>query len=772
MICWSCVPISLRSRTCLGHRPYNAGAALPLPAGPIRIAGIFSSRAVPRGASSARRRAGTSQALPDEPPRDLQHRPPAPPPPPPHPAACPGCRSPSRRRSPAGRPPRAAATSLRWSPTSTARCRSPRASATVPSRCAGSGLRDGKLSPPPIAANSPPTPSASSISRAGAAGLLVQTASRQPAAAATCSRRLDAGEQPGGLVRVRRVVRHVGADRAVLGLGAAAQQDALRQRLQPVADHRPQLVGVDPAPARGGPASGWPPPSARPRCRPACRPDPAPAGAARAGRRGRPGSSGSCGHPTRELITPRRCRGFDIHPPGQLPPETMSPPVDATAILLAAGLGTRMKSALPKALHPLAGRPMLRHLLDGCASVFSGCVVVAGPDMPALERAAAPWPVVVQQQRLGTAHAARQAVPLFGRGDVAVLYADNPLVTPATLRRLLETRRRGDADLALLASAPGRSRPLRPPGDGTGRGRRRDRAAHRRARRRDPGRARDRPVQRRRAVRRGRPPGRLAGAGPRRQRRRRVLPDRRGGAGRRRGRPWCAPSRRRRPSCAASTRAPSWPWPRPRSSTACARRRWRAGATLVAPETVFLSADTVLGPRRHRASACGVRPPASPSGVRRRDPRLQPPGRGGRRCARAMDRPVRAAAPPAPWSAKAAHVGNFVELKATDLGPGAKANHLAYLGDASVGAAAATSAPGTITCNYDGAAKHRTRIGAGRVRRLQRHAGWRPGRARRRAAFVAAGSVVTEAVPADALAFAAAPARRPGPAAARCCARA
>ena len=83
--------------------------------------------------------------------------------------------------------------------------------------------------------------------------------------------------------------------------------------------------------------------------------------------------------------------------------------MSATAILLAAGLGTRMKSALPKALHPIAGRPMLAHLIDSCTAAFEHIVVVVGPGMEALAKVAAPYPVVVQQQRLGTAHAALQA---------------------------------------------------------------------------------------------------------------------------------------------------------------------------------------------------------------------------------------------------------------------------------------------------------------------------------------------------------------------------
>ena len=97
-----------------------------------------------------------------------------------------------------------------------------------------------------------------------------------------------------------------------------------------------------------------------------------------------------------------------------------------------------------------------------------------------------------------------------------------------------------------------------------------------------------------------------------------------------------------------------------------------------------------------------------------------------------------------------AHVGNFVELKKTRLGAGAKANHLAYLGDSQIGARTNIGA-GTITCNYDGAKKHPTRIGEGAfvgsnstlVAPLEIGDG----------AYLGAGSVITETVPADALAI-------------------
>jgi len=97
-----------------------------------------------------------------------------------------------------------------------------------------------------------------------------------------------------------------------------------------------------------------------------------------------------------------------------------------------------------------------------------------------------------------------------------------------------------------------------------------------------------------------------------------------------------------------------------------------------------------------------------------------------------------------------AHVGNFVELKNAELGAGAKANHLAYLGDTEIGAGTNIGA-GTITCNYDGFRKHRTKIGEGvfvgsnatLVAPLEISGG----------AYVAAGSVITEAVPPEALAL-------------------
>jgi bifunctional UDP-N-acetylglucosamine pyrophosphorylase/glucosamine-1-phosphate N-acetyltransferase len=182
------------------------------------------------------------------------------------------------------------------------------------------------------------------------------------------------------------------------------------------------------------------------------------------------------------------------------------------------------------------------------------------------------------------------------------------------------------------------------------------------------------------------------------------------------------------------------------------QRRLRAramdeGATLVAPETIYLAADTKLGRdvtvHPHVVFAGGVTVGAGTE--IRSFSHLE----GVQVGENAMVGPF-ARLRPGTRIGAGAHIGNFVELKNTSLGAGAKANHLAYVGDASVGAKANIGA-GTITCNYDGIAKHRTEIGAGAftgsnstlVAPVRLGAG----------AYVTAGSVITEDVEADAMAF-------------------
>jgi len=171
------------------------------------------------------------------------------------------------------------------------------------------------------------------------------------------------------------------------------------------------------------------------------------------------------------------------------------------------------------------------------------------------------------------------------------------------------------------------------------------------------------------------------------------------------------------------------------------------GVTLTAPETVFLCTDTtfgqditigpnvVFGPGVSVESNVEIRAFSHLEGCTIRE--------------RAIIGPFARLRPGADIG-EAAHIGNFVEVKATKIGPGAKANHLAYLGDADIGARSNIGA-GTITCNYDGFAKHRTTIGAdvfiGSDSILVAPVEIGNG------AMVTAGSVVTENVPPNAMAF-------------------
>jgi bifunctional UDP-N-acetylglucosamine pyrophosphorylase/glucosamine-1-phosphate N-acetyltransferase len=415
--------------------------------------------------------------------------------------------------------------------------------------------------------------------------------------------------------------------------------------------------------------------------------------------------------------------------------------MSATAILLAAGHATRMKSALPKALHPIAGRPMLAHLIDSCTAAFEHVVVVVGPDMPAVEKAAAPHAVVVQQQRLGTAHAALQAADHFGDGDVAVLYADNPLITPATLGRLRQRRAAGDVGLALLAM-----RPADPARYG------RVIAQHGFV---------DRIVEWADATPEERAET-LCNAG--------VLC---AGAGRMRE--WLqavgndnakgeyyltdvVALARAEGVLVAAVEAPEAELRGINSRIELAEAEaavqaglrlaaMAAGVTMTDPASVFLCTDTrfgtdvtlgpnvVFGPGVTVESGVEIRAFSHLEGCH--------VGRG------AIVGPFARLRSGTVLGARA-HVGNFVELKAARLGEGAKANHLSYLGDAEIGAGTNIGA-GTITCNYDGFAKHRTTIGAnafiGSDAVLVAPVTVGDG------AFVTAGSVITADVAPDAMAF-------------------
>ena len=413
------------------------------------------------------------------------------------------------------------------------------------------------------------------------------------------------------------------------------------------------------------------------------------------------------------------------------------------AIILAAGQGTRMQSVMPKVMHRIAGRPMIQHLIAACEGVFERIIIVAGPAMPELQKAVLPHASVVQAERLGTGHAARMAAPLLEgfAGDVAVLYGDNPLVSRATLERLVAIR--AEADLGMLAMRPA------------------DPARYGRVVQDAAGDV-ERIVEWADASEVERAIG-LCNAGvvcaawPDLWRWLAALKNhnRQGefyltdvvGAARaegRRNRAVEAPEAELRGINSRVELAAA-------EAEIQSQLRLSAmvnGATLTLPETVCFAWDTRLGRdvvvEPHVVFAPGVTVEEGAT-IRAFSHLEQCVVRSG-----AIIGPY-ARLRPGTEVGPRAHVGNFVELKAATLGEGAKANHLSYLGDVTVGAGANIGA-GTITCNYDGVDKHRTVIGAGAFIGSDT-ALVAPVRVGERA-LVAAGSVITEDVPDDALAIA------------------
>ena len=136
----------------------------------------------------------------------------------------------------------------------------------------------------------------------------------------------------------------------------------------------------------------------------------------------------------------------------------MSEPRDRAIVILAAGKGTRMKSAHAKVLHPLGGRALVRHVLDTCRPLGAGrTVVVVGHQAETVEKACDGYGAkfALQTEQRGTGHAvliARDAALGAFRGDVVVLYGDVPLLTEGTIRRLLAKHRSTGSAVSLLTS--------------------------------------------------------------------------------------------------------------------------------------------------------------------------------------------------------------------------------------------------------------------------------------------------------------------------------
>ncbi|BAV64484.1 bifunctional N-acetylglucosamine-1-phosphate uridyltransferase/glucosamine-1-phosphate acetyltransferase [Sphingobium cloacae] len=412
-------------------------------------------------------------------------------------------------------------------------------------------------------------------------------------------------------------------------------------------------------------------------------------------------------------------------------------------IILAAGQGTRMKSSLHKVLHPVAGRPMLLHLLASVAELQpERQVVVVGAGRDQVEKAVEGKGVAiaVQDRQLGTGHAVAQAHDALEgfAGDVLILYGDVPLVRTETMRAMLDRLARGDEPRAVvLGFRPADTAAYgRIVADGQG-------IIEKMVEYKDAS-AAERAVT-------------LCNSGLMAVRSTDlfVLLDSIGNdnaAGE-----YYLPDIVMLPgaqSAVIETEAWEVAGINSRIELAGVEALWQArrrvdamrdGVTLVAPETVFFSHDTLLGRDVVVEPNVVFGPGVSVADdvVIHAFSHLE----GARVESGAEIGPYARLRPGAKIGPKA-KVGNFVEIKKAELAEGAKANHLSYIGDASVGAGANIGA-GTITCNYDGFLKYRTEIGTGAfigsnsalVAPVKIGDG----------AIVGAGSTVTADVPADAL---------------------
>jgi bifunctional UDP-N-acetylglucosamine pyrophosphorylase/glucosamine-1-phosphate N-acetyltransferase len=404
-----------------------------------------------------------------------------------------------------------------------------------------------------------------------------------------------------------------------------------------------------------------------------------------------------------------------------------------------------MKSAVPKVLHPIAARSMLGHVLAAVAAAgIEDAVVVAGPgraDVEAEARRVCPGAaVVVQHERRGTAHAVLAAREHLARQrHVVVLYGDTPLIRPETIRRLLGGLAGGAAVsvLGFRAAKP----------EGYGRLVMEGPRLLRIVEERDAT-AEERAIDLCNA-------GMMALAGTAALDLLEAI-----GSANAKGEFYLTDAveiaaARGLASVATLVDGDEVHGVNDRGQLAAAeavvqrRLRQRAmeeGATLVSPETVFLAHDTTLGRDVLIEPFCVFGP-----GVTVGD------GAVIHAFSHLEGAVVEGGASVGPYArlrpgtrlAAGSKIGNFVEVKAGEIGAGAKVNHLSYIGDATVGAGANIGA-GTITCNYDGFFKERTTIGAGAF--IGSNSALVAPVTVGDNATVGAGSVITRDVAADALA--------------------
>jgi len=417
------------------------------------------------------------------------------------------------------------------------------------------------------------------------------------------------------------------------------------------------------------------------------------------------------------------------------------------AIVLAAGEGTRMRSARPKVLHAIAGKTLLAHALEAVAQAgVTAAAVVIGPGQDEVatqaRRVMPDAAVFVQRERRGTADAVLAAKSALQSrpDDILIVYGDTPFIRPATLARLRAPLADGAA-LAVLGFRPA---------DPSGYGRLVIKDDALVAIRED---ADTNASERAIRLCNG---GLMALAGDsalaileqiRDDNRKHefYLTD-------------AVEIARRMKLRAVAVEAEEDDVrgintkSQLAEAEAVAQQRLRkaaldAGVTLIAPETVFLSADTKFGRDVivEPYVVFGENVTVEDGAVIHSFSHL-----AGAHVGKGVSVGPFARLRPGAWLGEGARIGNFVEVKEAVVEAGAKANHLSYIGDALVGANANIGA-GTITCNYDGSEKHRTTIGKnafiGSNSALVAPVEIGDG------AYVGSGSVITENVPPDALAL-------------------
>ena len=416
-------------------------------------------------------------------------------------------------------------------------------------------------------------------------------------------------------------------------------------------------------------------------------------------------------------------------------------------VVLAAGEGTRMRSSLPKVLHPVAGQSLLAHVLDAAAAgEGSQLAVVIGPDHEAVaaeaRRVRPDAQIFVQRERLGTAHAVLAAREALARGadDLLVAFGDTPLISAETFARMRAPLREGAA-LAVLGFHAA---------DPTGYGRLVVENGRLVAIREHA----DASVEERKIT--------LCNAGVMAFDGSRALAiiEKIGNANakgeyyltdavgiiRESGLEAVVIETSEDEVRGINTKAQL------AEAEAVMQARLRkqaleAGVTLIAPETVYLAADTKFGKDVVIEPFVVIGPGVSiDDGIVIHSFSHIVEARIGKKVSVGPYARLR----PGTSLGDGARIGNFVETKAAVLEAGVKVNHLSYVGDAHVGANSNLGA-GTITCNYDGFLKHKTLIGEGAF--VGTNTSLVAPVTIGKGAYIGSGSVITKDVPDDAMAL-------------------